>query len=123
MRIVAGAALGLAMLGSGPATAQSLNDLGTMLKDRVLNQGQPNSQGQADQDRERRAYEQGRRDQARQEDGRRRGADQQQGRYGREREQRDYGDGGSYGGRRSDTGPRYDAPRPRDDRDSDSGRY
>ncbi len=124
MRIVAAAAFGLAALATGPAGAQSLNDIGNMLKDRVLNQGQPNAQGQSDQERERRAYEQGRRDQARQGDGRRE-ADQQQERYrgDQDRRERDYNAQNSHGRRRSDDESRYDGPRSRRERDPEPGRY
>ena len=124
MRIVAAAVLGLAALATGPARAQSLNDIGNMLKDRVLNQGQPNAQGQSDQDRERRAYEQGRQDQARQENGRREADQRQQRDRGdQDRQDRNYDARQSYGQRRSDDESRYDAPRLRREPDSEPGRY
>ena len=129
MRLFGTVCVALALLGpvmAKPAAAQSLNDLGNQLKDRLLNQGKP------DQDSQRRAYEQGRQDEMRtQQDERRRGdADRQRGQYDRggDREQGAYGDRGQYdrgNPRRSDDASRHDTYGGRQDenRRPDPGRY
>lgn len=104
---------------TGPATAQSLNDVGRSLQQLLPGQQQPN-QGQ--QDRERAIYEQGRRDQEQANREERRRRDEARG-----RDARPYDDRRPDDRRSSDDRRRYDNGRGYDNADrpyqQQPGRY